>query len=222
MTKGNRVQTMATTDLWSHAHDERAALLELLEDLTIEEWDSATLCSGWRVRDVVAHLVLTTEVNLPRALVKIARARFSMNRYIDTDARRRGAMSPTHLLADFRASLPRTAHPPGQSALAMLEDIVIHQIDIRVPLGRPRPVPVNRMRLVADYLDGNSFYVGKKLARGLRLEATDTDWASGDGPIVTGPIEALALTLSGRFVALDDLAGSGVPVLTDRIRAAKP
>src|SRR5258706_6455831 len=100
MTKGSEVQTMSTTDLWSQAHAERSALLELLEMLRPEEWDSPTLCSGWRVRDVVAHLVLTTEIKLPSALVKIALARFSMNRYIDKEARRRGAASPRRLLTD--------------------------------------------------------------------------------------------------------------------------
>lgn len=206
-----------TTDLWLETHDERQALLDLLETLTPAQWDAPTLCSEWRVRDVVGHLINTTEIRLSRALWPLARARFDMNRYIDRDARRRGAAPPPMLLADFRAALPRTTHPPRQSALAMLEDIVIHQIDIRRPLGQSRVVAPERMRLVADYLDGNAFYPSKKLALGLRLEATDTDWSAGEGPVVQGPIEALALTLSGRFVALAELEGDGVEVMCRRV-----
>lgn len=215
--KGADVAT-ATIDVWPDVHDEREALFELLEALPPEKWDGPTLCSRWRVRDVVGHLVNTTEIKLPGALLAIAKSGFRMNRYIETDARRRGAAPLAELLADFRAALPRTTHPPGQSPLAMLEDIVIHQLDVRLPLGEPRVVPHDRMRLVAGYLDGNSFYPGKKLARGLRLQATDTDWSAGDGPVVSGPIEALVLTLSGRFVALDDLHGEGLGTLTGRIR----
>ena len=209
-----------TTDLWQEVHDERAALLELLETLEDEQWDHSTLCSQWRVRDVVAHIINTTDIKLPSALWAIARAGFNMNRYIDRDARRRGAEPIPKLLADYRAALPRMTHPPGQSPLAVLEDIVIHQIDIRLPLGQRRTVSHDRMKLVADYLDGNNFYVGKKLVRGLRLRATDADWTSGAGPTVSGPIEALALTLSGRFVMLDQLEGDGLPTIQARIHAS--
>lgn len=208
-----------TTELWTDIHDERCALLELLESLAPQQWDAPTLCTKWRVRDVVAHLVATTEIKLPAAVWAIARSGFRMNRYIERDALRRGAAPPTQLLASYQAALPRTSYPPGQSPLAMLEDAVIHQIDIRLPLGENRAVPVERMRRVVEYLDGNGFYPGKKLAQGLRLEATDTDWASGDGPIVEGPVQALALTLSGRFVAVDQLRGPGLETLTRRLIA---
>ena len=210
----------SVASVWPDVHDERAALLELLEALEPEQWDHSTLCSRWRVRDVVAHLVNTTEVKLPSALWAIAVSGFNMNRYIDRDARRRGKDPIPKLMTDYRAALPRTTYPPGQSPLAILEDIVIHQIDIRLPLGQPRTVNLERMKLVADYLDGNGFYPAKKLARGLRLRATDTDWATGDGPIVSGPIPALALTLSGRFLMLEQLEGDGLPILRSRIEAS--
>ena len=37
--------------------DERAALLELLEALTAEEWHAPTVCPGWSVKDIAAHLL---------------------------------------------------------------------------------------------------------------------------------------------------------------------
>lgn len=36
---------------------ERAALLELLQNLTAEEWDAPTACPGWSVKDVSGHLL---------------------------------------------------------------------------------------------------------------------------------------------------------------------
>lgn len=37
--------------------DERAALLGLLSNLTLEEWHAPTICEGWSVKDIVAHLL---------------------------------------------------------------------------------------------------------------------------------------------------------------------
>jgi len=53
---------------------------------------------------------------------------------------------------------------------------------------------------------------------GLRFRAADQDWAHGDGLEITGPSEALAVAIGGRAVALDDLAGPGLPVLRSRLR----
>lgn len=36
---------------------ERAALVALLESLSPEEWDAPTVCAGWSVKDVAAHLL---------------------------------------------------------------------------------------------------------------------------------------------------------------------
>ena len=40
-----------------HRAGERTELADLLDTLTPEQWDAPSLCTGWRVRDVTAHLV---------------------------------------------------------------------------------------------------------------------------------------------------------------------
>lgn len=205
-----------TTDLWTDVHEERQALLGLLETLTPDQWDAPSLCSEWRVRHVVAHLVSTTEIKVVRAIGAIVASGFRINRYISKDGRRRGAAPTSKLLDDFRTALPTRTHPPGQSDLSMLEDIVIHQIDIRRPLRQLRSVPDARMIRIASDLRTDRFYAGRKLVRGLRVTATDADWSAGDGPEVAGRIEALVLTLSGRLVALDELHGDGLATLRQR------
>jgi len=75
------------------------------------------------------------------------------------------------------------------------------------------------MTVVASDLWANRFFPGAKLFQGLRVTAGDADWKAGDGPEVVGPIEALVLTLSGRFVALEELRGDGVTTM--RRRAAQ-
>jgi len=205
-----------TTDLWTDVHEEREALLDLLETLSPEQWETPSLCSDWRVRDVVAHIVSGTNIKVLRAVASIAASGFRMNRYISKDARRKGAAPIDTLLADYRVALPTRTHPPGQSVISMLEDIVLHQIDIRRPLDQPRTTPLARMVQVAAGVHGDRIYPGTKLFRGLRATATDVEWSIGDGPEVSGPIESLALSLSGRLVALDELGGDGMATLRKR------
>ncbi len=57
---------------------------------------------------------------------------------------------------------------------------------------------------------------------GLRLVATDQDWRHGDGPEIIGSSEAIAMAVSGRPAALDDLAGPGLDVLRRRIAPSSP
>jgi hypothetical protein len=103
----------------------------------------------------------------------------------------------------------------------MLEDIVIHQIDIRRPLEQQRCIPNGRTILVAGDLWTNRFFPGTKLFQGIRATATDADWSAGDGLEVAGPIEALLLTLAGRFAALDQLQGDGTAPLRMRADALR-
>lgn len=44
------------------ARPEREDLLTLLESLSSEEWRKASLCVGWSVRDVVAHMLSHQEL----------------------------------------------------------------------------------------------------------------------------------------------------------------
>ena len=43
---------------WEVIGDQRRALADLLAGLAADEWEQASLCDGWRVRDVAAHVVL--------------------------------------------------------------------------------------------------------------------------------------------------------------------
>ena len=49
---------MDIEDYWRVIGSERRSLAEQLESLTDEEWETPSLCAGWRVRDVAAHLAL--------------------------------------------------------------------------------------------------------------------------------------------------------------------
>ncbi len=46
------------------AREERADLAEFLATLTPEQWEAPTLCTLWRVRDVVAHIYSYEDLGL--------------------------------------------------------------------------------------------------------------------------------------------------------------
>ena len=206
-----------TTDLWTDVQDEREALLMLLEGLTPDEWNHQSLCEDWRVRDVVGHMVSETTLTVPKVVTGLFTSGFRINRFISADARRRGDLPVPELLESFRVAVPTRTHLPGLTSLSMLEDIVVHSLDIRTPLLSSHSAPERRLVLVAQDLWSSRFFSGKKLFHNLRVTATDADWSAGAGPTVLGSIEGLILALSGRLVGLEQLHGEGMAVVTGRV-----
>jgi uncharacterized protein (TIGR03083 family) len=188
-------------DVWIDVQEERESLLVLLEALTPLEWNAQSLCAEWQIRDVVGHMVSSG---------------FRINRFIATDARRKGCLADSELVDAFRTAVPTRTHLPGLSSMSMLEDIVVHSLDIRRPLLRDHAVPEGRMVLVVADLWASRFFVGHKLFADLRVTATDADWSAGEGAAVTGPIEGLVLAMSGRLAGLEELQGEGMDALHRR------
>jgi uncharacterized protein (TIGR03083 family) len=205
-----------TTDVWSDVRDERESLLSLLETLDPVEWNTQSLCAEWRVRDVVGHLVSETTMSIPKLIGGMVRFGFRINKFIASDGRRKGALTYTELVDDFRRAVPTRNHLPGLSPMSMLEGVVIHSLDIRRPLHRALPIPEGRLVLVATDLLSSRYFVGHKLFAHLRVTATDTDWSFGEGEKVNGPIEGFVLAMSGRMAGLDELHGEGMALVHER------
>lgn len=70
---------------------ERMQLADELESLTPQQWATPSLCPGWTVRDVVAHLTLSTRESVPGVLWRFARARGDLERAFGDMARGRAA-----------------------------------------------------------------------------------------------------------------------------------
>lgn len=194
--------------------DERRDLVGLLRTLSGEEWQAPSLCEGWRVRDVVAHLLYDT-IPLWQYLGLMARSGFSVNRINQrlVDGQR---ATPTSELADrLERSIAHGTLARVAPAVA-LADVLVHHQDIRRPLGRTRSIPEERLLSVLNHPDPFAF--PWRHTRGLRLVATDVDWQKGSGPEVRGTGEAIALATVGRPVVLDELTGDGVPELRRRLQ----
>lgn len=206
-------------EVWELVAAERRDLLDMLDGLTPQQWDTPSLCAGWRVRDVVGHLIGGAGMSTGAAIKAMLKSGFRVNVMLDQEARRIGACDTDELRRRMRDAIDSHNTPPGVKPIDMLVDTVVHGEDIRRPLGAMRPVPAETLRLVADHLKemSQSLLPGKKRIAGLHLEATDLEWSTGDGPTVRGPAEALVMSMSGRKVALADLTGDGVDTLASRV-----
>lgn len=201
------------------AQAERADLTDLLATLTPAQWECPSLCAGWRVRDVVAHMFSYDELGLAGVVWRFVRGGILLDRVNASGVATYAGHSPEELLTLAREhQRPRglTAAFGGKIALT---DATIHHQDIRRPLGLPRVIPPDRLRVVLDFAIFAPPIGASKRARGLRLEATDLDWATGTGLVVEGPAESLLMAIAGRPGAVAELAGAGQPTLAERIGA---
>lgn len=192
---------------------ERAELVEFLRTLSDDDWLVPSLCEGWRVRDVVAHVMIDT-VPLPTYALALLRERSPsrVNQHFVDQAR---DVPTADLITGLQSTIGR-GWASRTMPSSILADVVVHHQDIRRPLGRPRTIEPARLLYTLNHPD--PFANPRRYTKGLRFAATDLDWGSGSGPEVHGTAEALALALVGRREVLDELDGDGVPVLAERIR----
>ena len=130
-------------------------------------------------------------------------------------AAQRGA-TPADTLANFESVMTSVKHPPGPNQ-TWLGEVIVHSEDIRRALGIQHKYATDAVVTVADFYKGSNLLIGsKRRIAGLTLRATDTDWTTGAGPVVSGPVVSLVMAMTGRKLAGDDLTGEGVATLRSR------
>jgi uncharacterized protein (TIGR03083 family) len=179
--------------------DERRELAELLRGLSDGQWDQPTMCEGWRVREVVAHITMPFRYSGPRFLLELAKSRGRFNPMADRLARRDAAeLSATELVDCLAANVNHAWKPPGGGFAGALSHDVIHGLDITVALGIDRKIPAERMLAVLGALSERQLkYFGTDLT-GIQLRADDLDWTYGTGRPVSAPAQDLLLAICGR------------------------
>jgi uncharacterized protein (TIGR03083 family) len=190
-------------------------LAELLAGLPPPSWDKSSLCAGWRVREVVAHLTMPTRYTTPQFFAELARARGNFSRMADRSARRDGAAQPDELVAALRDPRLHAWKPPGGGYEGALIHAVIHGLDVTTGLEPARRVPEDRLQIVlAGVTKPKSLkYFGVELS-GVQLRADDSDWSHGSGVPLTGAAQDLALVLCGRRLPAGLLRGEPAAMFT--------
>jgi uncharacterized protein (TIGR03083 family) len=202
---------------WQVIAEQRLGLAWLLDGLSDTEWEQPSLCAGWRVRDVAAHVAMAVP-GLGAMLADAIRARGSFHR-LNHDVAVRHAARPTRdIVAELRMHADSRRLPAVTNHRNILFDVLVHTQDIAIPLGRDYSMPSEAARAGANrvWTMGWPFWARHRL-RGVRVVATDTDWSAGAGVELRGPIGMLLLLLTGRTAtALPHLSGPGVHTITER------
>ena len=208
---------MEHAEVWTAIDDQRRALVLLLEDLSEQEWRQPSLCDGWTVRQVAAHLALqnTTWRAMPRAVLDLVR-HGGLNGAIHAIACRHAELPVEAIVGEIRDRIGVWRHLPTVTFRETVIDYLVHGQDIAVPLGRTLPTPPGLAIIAADrvWASPRMFRARKELA-GYRLVAGDVPWAAGQGHEIRGPIGALLLLLTGRPAALRQLSGPGAAGLRE-------
>ncbi|MGN6677930.1 MAG: maleylpyruvate isomerase family mycothiol-dependent enzyme [Streptosporangiaceae bacterium] len=203
-------------EIWPVIHSERKALASELGSLQDDQWSTTSLCTDWTVRDVLAHMTATAKMSAPAFFVRLAGSGFNFENVQNKGIAAEKGASPADTLARFGAIVTSTGRPPGPLD-TILGETIVHSEDIRRPLGLRHAYPTDALVQTANFFKGSNLIIGtKRRIAGLKLRATDTEWSTGDGPGVTGPMLALLMAMTGRKPAAGELTGDGVETLVSR------
>lgn len=209
-------------EVYALATRNRLLAAEMFAGLTDEQWATPSLCAGWTVREVCAHLVPPEGgIRLLSLVGTVIRFRGDLERMVDVTTREEARRPTSELVAALRDRAGERLKAPVVGPHGPMADTAIHLRDAARPLGLDTGPPPEDWRLVLDFLltgPAERGFVGTGRTAGLRLETTDLDWSRGGGDLVRGPAEALALGIAGRPAAYVDLEGPGVEVLRSRDR----
>lgn len=198
--------------------DERRSIADLIDGLNPDQLATESLCAGWDVKTVAAHLISDFADGFWGFIASGIR-HGNIDRGIDALARRRARASAAEIAETLRRRADHQVSPPVTGPLSSLTDVLVHGADMRIPLGLPhRPDPQHVARVI-DFLTGPTqfgFFPRRRL-RGIALHDEDTGRTWGDGESIRGPGVAVMLAVCGRTIAFDRLAGPGLPVLQSRL-----
>lgn len=206
--------------MFSLVAQERLRAAVMFDSLGDQQWGVPSLCSDWTVRDIAGHLAMPFLVGKRSLLWGMVVNRGDFDRFSSLASRRIAARPPAELVQLLRDNAEHRFTPPGLGPEAPLLDTCVHTRDVARPLGLPDIASLSTWQVVLDFASSPAArrrLVPRGRLDGLRLLATDQDWSSGEGTLVEGTSEALALAAIGRRVVLPELSGDGAAVLANRL-----
>jgi uncharacterized protein (TIGR03083 family) len=215
---------VAKTDdqmIFAAVANQRRQIANLIDDLDHAQLATASLCAGWDVKTVAAHLLSTFADGFWVFMGRAVR-RGSMARAIDELARRRAKLPAAEIAGALRRRADHPLSPPLFGPIGPLADNLVHGGDIRIPLNLPFQPDPELAGLALDFLTGPWRFGFVPLGQlwGISLHATDVDRSWGKGAEIRGPIAALMMSAAGRTALLHMLDGPGLPRLHRRLSSS--
>lgn len=192
---------MDSDTIWRHIDEQRGLLADTFDGIHADRWSTPSLCEGWTVRDVAAHL---THSHLSKLKMFAAAVRYGFRfnavvyRVAVQDKR-----TPEQLAAALRAMRGSRKRPPGTTECDPLLDVLVHGQDIAVPLGIDHPMPSDAAAAAAERLWSMRFPLHpQRRLKGYEFAATDADFRVGTGQRIEAPIRDILMLLAGRPTAI--------------------
>lgn len=206
---------MDRTTRWQRIHAERAALVEVLAGLSEEDWQRDTLCPGWTIKDVAAHVISNPQLRTRHVAAMFGRnLGRGYNAMIFREVKRWSQpRTPADVLAEFARFEGSTRKVPITTTVEPLVDVLVHTQDILRPLGLRHEMAPDAAAEAADRARLVSRLMGWRAMRRVRMVATDVDWVRGAGPSVEGPMQELLLICTGRAPDAGLVSGDGLELL---------
>ena len=192
----------------------RHEIAGLFEGLDPGSWDTPSWCRGWRVRDVLGHLVHNAEATGLSVARDVLRHGGRADLALDLAARRLGDEPVGVLAARLRAASARRFRVIGFPEAVGLGDLLVHRCDAFRPLGVDTAADPPSVVMVLDsYRRVGPVLFRSAPLRRATLVATDLDWRGGRGPEVRGRGVDLMMLMANRKQVVPSLEGPGLASL---------
>ena len=205
-------------DTWTQVKNGREAFGSYLSNLSADDWSKQSLCADWSTKELVAHMLVIPTMSKGQVFRAFLGSRFNLDRMnAKVVGKLTTTMSANQLAAATTSSAASHGMPPGLKLPGVLNELVIHSADVAEGVGKPFDLPTADYVSCLAYLkDVQPVFRAKQRIAGLRLQATDSDWSTGSGPLVTGTSKYLLLAMAGRPAAFAHLTGDGVATIQAR------
>jgi uncharacterized protein (TIGR03083 family) len=204
-------------DPWIALEPDRRSFADYLETLTPDDWATQSWCHDWDVKGVAAHLLVPATQSKGKVFRSFVSSGFNLKKMNAKYVAELGQQSPAQIIASTRNSAGSRSAPPGLPPIGVFSELVVHSMDIAGALGKPFALPAEHYVMALDHMKNVQPALGcKKRIAGLTLQATDTAWSTGSGPLVEGPANYLLAAMTGRRQALPHLNGPGVEIMAAR------
>lgn len=206
-----RLGVLESVDIRQEVARLRRQFADQISSIDETAWNAASWCPGWRVRDVLAHLVRNAESTNMSLAGDLVRGGMRPDRAVSKAAKRLGGVPVPELADRLRAAAERQLHLHGSEGGMALGDVLVHSADAFRPLGLDVDAPPADAAPVLDAYWRTAWIVfHAKPPRHRHLVATDLEWNRGSGPEVRGRAIDLMLLVANRRQVLAALEGPGL------------
>lgn len=211
-------------NVWDAVAERRRSIAAWAEALPPEAADAPSWCAGWRVRDVLGHLVHLAEASQVTMARDLLTHGVLVDRGLARMAKEYGDRPVAELAERLAAAQRGRFRVLGTPPPVALGELIVHGADMDEALAQADTAdtagasidavdPAAAASVLATYWRVGRLAFHRPRLPGVTLAATDADWSAGTGPEVQGTARDLVLLLANRGQVVPRLSGPGIESL---------